>query len=267
MTAESLRKEWGLRVDCGVILSGVSNDANLERLWANHLAVDLAGQVASLGVAGVIAPNFTFWKDKPRFHNLWNRYRMLRMCERFAAAGVPVVPHINSTHPADWDFWLGYLREHPELTAVCMEFRTGNRKMDVRDRKIAALLDLSDRLGRYIHPIIVGSIDAASAVGSHFLFYTAIDSTPALKTIHRQRSAGSVDGFPLWRTEPVESGACMAEAFEGNYRDHYEGVMKRLTDGPCKRGIQERKPAEQRVQEPLIGTIQSLGDWLPLSHS
>jgi hypothetical protein len=264
LTAESLRKEWGLKPDSKIVLSGVSSDQPLECLWANHQSVDLAAQVAALNVAGVTAPNFSFWKEKPRFHNMWNRRRMLKMCERFAAARVPVIPHINSTHPADWDFWLGYLREHPELIAVCMEFRTGNRQFDVRNRKIAALYDLRERLGREIHPIITGNIEAASLVGQYFLFYTAVDSTPVIKTIMRQQLVVTDDKIQKWRTAPVAARTCMADAFDANYRDHAAGVDRRLMSGPSRKKTLESKSADSPVEEFSEASTPSHLDELPL---
>lgn len=266
LTAESVRKEWGLSPDSKILLSGVSKDQPLECLWSNHQSADLARQVATLGVAGVTAPNFTFWKEKPRFHNMWNRRRMLKMCERFAAAGVPVIPHINSTHPADWDFWFGYLREHPELVAVCLEFRTGNRR-EVRDRKIAALYELRERLGREIHPVITGNIEAASLVGQYFLFYTAVDSTPAIKTIKRQRMVANDGRITIWRTAPVAAKTCMADAFDANYRDHAAGVDRRLTAGPSRKKTLENKPVGSLVEEPSEASTALHGDELPLFRS
>lgn len=264
LTAESVRKEWGLSAESKIVLSGVSKDQPLECLWSNHQSVDLAGQVAALRVAGVTAPNFTFWKEKPRFHNMWNRRRMLKMCERFAAAGVPVIPHINSTHPADWDFWFSYLREHPELVAVCLEFRTGNRRFEVRDRKIAALYDLRERLGREIHPIITGNIEAASLVGQYFLFYTAVDSTPVIKTIKRQRMVATDDKITMWRTAPVAAKTCMADAFDANYRDHAAGVDRRLTAGPSRKKTLESKPVGSPTEELSEASTQLHEDELPL---
>lgn len=266
LTAESLRAEWGLRPDAKIVLSGVAKDKHLERIWANFRSVDLAAQLASLRVSGVTAPNFTFWKEKPRLHNLWNRRRMLRICEHFAAAGVPVIPHINSTHAADWDFWYGYLKEHKEITAVCMEFGTGNKKEAVRQWKINALIELTERLGRGLHPIILGGINAAAIIGSYFLFYTAIDSTPTMKTIHRQRSLEDGKGITTWRTDVVPTGSCMADAFEANLREHSEGVMRRLISGGPSRKTPERKLAEAQLVATSSSASPSNENELPLIY-
>lgn len=267
MTAESLRSEWGLRPDAQILISGVAKDKHLEKVWANYREAQLAQQLAVLGVSGVTAPNFTFWKDKPRMHNLWNRRRMLRVCENFAEAGVPMIPHINSTHPDDWNFWHDYLKDHPEINAVCMEFGTGNKKEAIRDWKIRALLDLTERLGRTIHPVILGGINAAAIIGSYFLFYTAIDSTPTMKTIHRQRAIDSANGVTSWRTDVVPEGTCMAEAFDANYREHHEGVTRRLISGGPAKKIQEKQPAESQRRTPSRDTSPVIVDELPLIYS
>jgi hypothetical protein len=267
LTADSLRSEWGLRPDAQILISGVAKDKHLEKIWANYREAGLAQQLAALRVSGVTAPNFTFWKDKPRMHNLWNRRRMLRVCENFADAGVPMIPHINSTHPADWDFWRDYLKDHPEITAVCMEFGTGNKKEAIRDWKIKALLDLSESLGRSIHPVILGGINAAAIIGSYFLFYTAIDSTPTMKTIYRQRAIDSANGVTSWRTDVVPEGTCMAEAFDANYQEHHEGVTRRLISGGPAKKTQGTRQAEFLRTTPSKDANLSIADELPLTYS
>lgn len=267
LTAASLRSEWGLGPEAQLLISGVAKDKHLEKIWANYREAELAQKLATLRVSGVTAPNFTFWKDKPRMHNLWNRRRMLRVCEDFAAAGVPMIPHINSTHPADWDFWRDYLKDHPEITSVCMEFGTGNKKEAIRDWKIKALLDLTESLGRSIHPVILGGINAAAIIGSYFLFYTAIDSTPTMKTIHRQRAIDSTNGVTSWRTDIVPEGTCMAEAFEANYQEHQEGVSRRLISGGPAKKIQGTRQVEPPRSVLSKDAIPLSVDELPLIYS
>jgi hypothetical protein len=157
-----------------------------------------------------------------------------------------------------------YLREHPELGTVCMEFRTGNRRIEVRDRKIVALYDLREHLGREIHPIVIGNIEAASLVGQYFLFYTAVDSTPVIKTLKRQRMIAGDDKIAIWRTAPVAARTCMADAFEANYRDHAVGVDRRLTSGPSRKRTLESISAGLPAEEILEASTLSHVDELPL---
>lgn len=228
LTADSLRREWGLAPSASILLSGVAGDPELERLWANHRAVDLARQVAGLRVSAVTAPNFTFWKDAPRLENLVNRRRMFRVAEAFTESGIAVIPHINSTNLRDWDWTLNFLKEHPELHHVCMEFRTGNRIKEVRQRKIGELKQLGDRLQRDLIPLVVGNTEAAHEMRAHFQRVIAIDSMPALKTVRRQRAIEGTRKNLTWRTEPVGPGICMASLFEENFTAHSRFVRARI---------------------------------------
>lgn len=228
LTAESLRAEWGLRPDAKLLLSGVANDPELERLAGNYRARDIARKVAALGVTAVTAPNFTFWKNAPRLENLVNRMRMFRVAEELSAHGVAVIPHLNSTNPRDWTWMLEFYREHPELASVCMEFRTGNRIKEVRRRKIGALTRLRDLLGRELHPVVIGNIEAAREMRPHFPQVTAIDSVAALKTIRRQEAIHRVGIGLAWRKQPIATGACMADLYEWNHTLHLERVRARF---------------------------------------
>jgi hypothetical protein len=148
-----------------------------------------------------------------------------------------------------------------------MEFRTGNRRAEVRDRKVAALNNLRERLGREIHPIIVGNIEAASLVGQYFLFYTAVDSTPVIKTIKRQRMVSRAGHIPVWRTQPVASNTCMASAFEENYRNHSAGVEHRLAGGVIRRNIPESTSAAPPAAKISADASPSSENEMPLFHS
>ena len=148
-----------------------------------------------------------------------------------------------------------------------MEFGTGNKKEAIRDWKIRALLDLSESLGRSMHPVILGGINAAAIIGSYFLFYTAIDSTPTMKTIHRQRAIDSANGVTSWRTDVVPEGTCMAEAFDANYQEHHEGVTRRLISGGPAKKTQGTRQAEPLRATPSKDTNLLIADELPLIYS
>jgi hypothetical protein len=229
LTRESLRAEWGLRPDAKVLLSGVADDPELERLAGNYRAKELARKVALFGVNAVTAPNFTFWRNAPRLESLVNRMRMFRVAEELTAHGVAVIPHLNSTNSRDWDWMLAFYREHPEQAAVCMEFRTGNRIREVRQRKVSALEKMRDILGRELHPVIVGNIEAAREMRVHFPRVTAIDSVAALKTIRRQEAIARVGIGLAWRKQPIASGACMADLYERNHDLHLARVKTRFS--------------------------------------
>lgn len=245
ITRSSILRDWGIAPDTKLLLSGVAGDPALERLWSNYRAKDIAKKIAALNVVGVTAPNFTFWRNAPRIENLINRRRMFRIAEAFSAEGIVVVPHVNSTNLHDWSWMRDFYRAHPELNSICMEFRTGNRAHEVRNRKIRQLASLRDQIGRDLHPIIIGNIEAAREVKKLFGKITAVDSTPAIKTVKRQRGFLNSRCRVKWQPESMESMACMAARFESNQQKHATAVKRRLlmTD-------EELRPfeAEQKVQ-------------------
>lgn len=254
LTAESLRSEWGLNSEAELLVSGVADDPELERLWRNYREVDLAGQLAHLRVRAVTAPNFTFWKNAPRLENLVNRLRMFRVAESLTAKGIAVIPHLNSTQSKDWEWMFDFLSEHSELSSVSMEFRTGNRVTEVRQRKVTELARLRDRLGRELHPVVIGSMKAAYEMRTHFPHVIAIDSTPAIKTVRRQRAIQRVGIGLGWRTEPIASGACMSDLFEANFNAHYTHVMARFARPP-------------ETQEDTAVTVSPRRTWRAASQS
>ena len=228
LTADSLRKEWGLHPSTRVLLSGVANDPSLERLWANYRIQDLGKNLAGLNIFAITAPNFTFWKNAPRIENLINRRRMFKIAEAFSNEGVSVIPHLNSTHPNDWKWMTEFFKEHSELNSVCMEFRTGNRFKEIRREKINSLATLREQIGRNLYPIIIGNIEAAREVFQYFGHVTAIDSTPSIKTIKRQKPVPGANITERWSKKPIASGQCLSALFEQNYRSHRRRVINRI---------------------------------------
>jgi len=261
LTSISLRAEWGLPLNTPIILSGVAKDPDLERIWSNHRVKGLARKIADLDVVAVTAPNFTFWRNAPRLENLCNRRRMFRFAEALAAEGVAVIPHLNSTNDHDWQWMRDFYRFHPELETVCMEFRTGNRRKEIKQRKINALRHFRDELGRDIHPFIIGNIEAAAQVRKYFSKVTAIDSTPALKTVKRQKAVLKNEKIATWRKQPVASRACMADLFEANYLYHQDYVMRKMQTAL---GIEEGTVAPERHRRILKGSSQLVQGELPL---
>ena len=212
--SKALRREFRLRQDCQVLLVSVGTDDLLEGFWRHHRGEGVLESLADLNLLGVTVPNFSFFDDVPRPHSLWNRSRMLRVAERLTAAGVRVVPHFNASNRTDWEFWENFLRDQPTLTCVAKEFQTGLKRKESGRRAFYALVDLQQKLGRALHPVLIAGACYAGAryagllrkhFGQHF---TIADSRPFFCTIHRRfadpqehilrwRRCSSVPGQPL----------------------------------------------------------------------
>jgi hypothetical protein len=112
---------------------------------------------------------------------------LLLATERLSLAGVAVIPHLNALRPADWDFWLCFLTEHKHVTMVAKEFQTGNRLKKVGDESFYELVRLQQRLGRALHPMLVGGARYYADAHREFATFSIMDSRPFLQTQNRTR--------------------------------------------------------------------------------
>jgi hypothetical protein len=204
-----LRAYYRLRPDAKIILSGVAIDRRLELFWAHHRKDGVAAQLAKLGVSCVTVPNFSFFTDSTRYQILRNRKRMVLVTERLSEAGVPVAPHLNAITDRDWEFCEDLLRDHPATSVVTLEFQTGLATVAEGRGALARVADMQQKLGRLLHPILVGG--AKHYVDAQVLFsrFTVIDSRPfmeaqARRTLvgdntngYRWTKTGTADGLPI----------------------------------------------------------------------
>lgn len=184
--AALFREQCRLPPDSRVLLVSVGHDGRLATYWQTRLVSELPRRLAALGAIGITVPNFSFFSDAPRTHTLWNRARMLRCADEFSAAGLSIILHLNALTQADWDYWADLLRDYPDHRYVAKEFQTG--LLDP-DKGMAALKDLAalqDKLGRDLHPLIIGGPRFAAQLPKYFRNFTIIDSRPWMRTIKRR---------------------------------------------------------------------------------
>jgi hypothetical protein len=155
-TRDGLRSAFGLAPATTIVLRGVAKDPPLERWWEYQLVDEAPRQLAQLGIAVVVAPNFSHFLDVPRTDNLFNRVRQMICIEELAAAGHCVVPHVSTTTPFDWQYWAKFLRENSTVRLVAKEFQTGYRTAGQGFQAVDRLARLQDEIGRALEPIIIG---------------------------------------------------------------------------------------------------------------
>lgn len=206
-SAGALRRAFHLAPDTQILLVSVGADRFLERYWRWAKASHTAERIANVGIAGITVPNFSFFSDAPRFHHLYNRGRLEACLNELAAAHVPTIPHVHAQTAADLGYWRGWLREHAEIRHVCREFQTGNTEVEIDE-----LADLQDKIGRALHPVIIGGRRYAAKLRGLFGRYTIVDSTPFMKALHRQRAVereGAIEWEPRTTTTSREAGALL----------------------------------------------------------
>ena len=186
-TGDDLRKMFNLAPKTQIVLRGVDEDESLERYWASRKRDALVERLQSLGPLLVIAPNFSHFGDVPRTDNLWNRRRQLLCIEEMAEVGMNVVPHLNDIVRGDWEFWHSYLRDNPSIRIVAKEFQTRCRNRVEGKRAISNLAELQQRLGRELHPIIVGGAQFTETLVEEFRRFTILDSRAIIGAFNRHR--------------------------------------------------------------------------------
>jgi hypothetical protein len=219
-----LRAAYRLSKDIQILLVGVDRDARLEAFWANHRIFKVGRALAKLGLLGVTVPNFSFFTCTPRFQILRNRKRILLVAERLSDAGVPVSPHLNANTEADWDFWLEFLREHPEVLTVTMEFQTGCLENETVGREaFNQLIALKQGLNRPLHVFLVGGgryyQEARQRFGGCF---SVIDSQPFMQTLARNRLVKNLAGNFEWQESLTDEKAALDDLFEWNVKSYPE---------------------------------------------
>jgi Domain of unknown function (DUF4417) len=201
---DSLRRTFGLAPGTAVMLRGVADDRPLERYWSYRRRDCIPQRLERFGVSLAVGPNFSHFLDVPRHDNLFNRKRQLLCLAEFVEAGLNPVPHLNAAQPGDWRFWGRFLAENPSITVVAVEFETGNRSRAEGARAVRELVNLQQSTGRRLHPLVIGGTQFLERIATDFLTGTFVDSTPFMKTVHRQ-SFLSVPptGKHRWRKSPT----------------------------------------------------------------
>lgn len=232
-TADELRAAYHLSPRTRVILVGVDEDAPLERFWQHHRAHRICEALAKLGLE-VTIPNYSFFTCVPRFQILRNRKRILLAAERLSQAGVRVAIHLNAITKADWAFWLTFLRQHPEVTTVALEFQTGPLANHAIGQQVFDALDeLIDRVSRPLHILLIGAARFYLQARERRWHFTLIDSKPFMFAQSRRMiEKGRYGGYGL-KFVPTQPGSPVYHLFEANLRV-YEKMLLAGTESPLE---------------------------------
>lgn len=233
---DELRRKFSLHEDTLIILCGVAKDPPLERYWSHHTADRPASQLARLGVAGAIGPNFSHFLDVPRTDNLFNRKRQLICLAAFSGAGVSPIPHLNANMPGDWELWRRYLLLNDTVRLVAVEFQTGNKKQAEGLKVIARIRWLEQEVGRRLHLIAVGASQFAADLEANFKHYTIIDSEPFIKSIKRQRFDMG-PRRPMWSTDHRLPRTGVVDLLDYNLREYSKWITNRANNYVRRKGV------------------------------
>ena len=199
-----LRKKWKLAPKTPVILCGTGDDPPLEKYYAHRRLDHVPEAIAGLGISIAIGPNFSHVLDAVRTDNMFNRRRQLKCLEELSVAGISAVPHLNHAQHGDWEFWAGYLKYNSSIAYVAKEFQTGNKNRVEGESSLSQIRTLQEKIGRPLHPILIGGAQFTEVASSLFESFTILDSTPFTKARMRQLLCIHGSKLKSWPQKPFD---------------------------------------------------------------
>ena len=217
-----LRRYFCVAEDARIVLLSVGKDNRLEHHWRYSASHHLAEYLAALGISHITAPNFSMAHNDPRPEHLVNRSRSLREAERFTAAGLSVIPHLNAVTQKDWDCWRDFFKDHLHLSVVAQEFQTGLAVRHKARWHIWQLMNIEQALGRGFRLLAIGGrrhLPLLVGLGA----VTIADANPFIKTQMRQKL---VDG--KWLRHANTEGELLDRLLNDNVAAYTRHVENRL---------------------------------------
>lgn len=229
--AATLRRKFGLRENARIILLGVDHDPPLETFWAKHGLPGVLKSLAALCLE-VSVPNFSFSTCMTGFQILRNRKRILLVAERLSQADIRVSVHLNANTDAHWAFWLNFLREHPEVSCVTIEFQTGAlADEDFGNYTFQQVVNIQNKLRRPLHFLLVGAARFYPEAAAQLKSFSVIDTRPFICAHKRKMLVKARNGDLGWKHYPTQKGASLAPLFEHNLR-FYKQMLKQGQEEP-----------------------------------
>lgn len=217
-SGDSLREEFKLSADARVLLVSVNKDRHLERFW-RHRDPERLAALAQLDLLGMTAPNFSFFDDAPRMHTIRNLWRIVRVAEDLADAGIAPVLHVNGSAPEDWEKWADLLRRAPSATVICKEFQTGLQDPERALRALDGVAGLQESTGRDLHLVVVGGRRLVREVARRFARFTIVDSVPFMAAIMRRRIVLTGNAVTQVKN-PTDRGEALDDLLQDNIRTY-----------------------------------------------
>lgn len=231
-TPQQLREHFRISPKAEILLLSIAKDNRLESYWRREVSHRLPERLAALGIQYVTAPNYSFPLNVPRPEHLVNRRRILLSAERMSAAGLNVIPHLNAVSEADWHCWRDFLKEHPHLYYVAMEFQTGLCQRFKAKWHLCQLLNLQEAIGREVHLIAVGGRRHIGFL-SELPAATIVNSVPFMRTLKRRMFHRLANKWVAIESAP---GGLLDDLWNHNCRSYARAVARQFKNYKQRNG-------------------------------
>jgi hypothetical protein len=227
----ALRAALGLDADTAILLSGIDQDDDVEAWWGLGLVQSrlLIRAMADFGIAMVTTPNFSLALTEVRPTQMHAMSRIAIAHHEFITGGVPAAIHLGANKVRDYERWAEFIAPREEITHVAVDFSTGPARAERRDFHLDCLKALAARVGRPLHLVLKGRVDAIAPLSRSFAGVSYIDTTAFQKTLRRRRLVIDDHGEPrecaistgpseklddLWEENWVARQRCLARLRE-----------------------------------------------------
>ena len=224
-----LEAKFGLGPRTRVVLIGSGRDVSVEAWWklSEHRSDILAG-LRALGVALVTGPNYSMFTDEVRYNDMHAMKRIALTWQEIVASGTPAAYHLNARTAQDYRRLTAFIASRPEVTDVTFEFKTGaawRRRLRIH---LGEMCRLAARVGRPLHLVMIGGMNALPILASAFARVTFIDSSAFMNAVHRQRLILDNEGMVRKLSELTLTGQAIDPLFVENIATMRACVERRL---------------------------------------
>jgi hypothetical protein len=186
-SVDDVAKNFRVRSDAKIVISGVHQDKLLERVWQSRHRNAVARMLRSLNIVLLTSPNFSVYNNVPRPENLYNIKRVALLSAELLGLKVPTALHINACTDTDYARYMEFLAARPEFEAISFEFITGPGYPSRMWWHVKKLLELRSEVGRPLQLVLRGGTKAAGQLASMYANILVIDSDPLQCALHRRR--------------------------------------------------------------------------------
>jgi hypothetical protein len=229
-TGLDLARHFRVLPDARLILTGTAQDTALERWWGlGKRRKELINALRDYPIAAVTGPNFSLFTDHPRWDDLHNIKRIAICHEEFQTAGIPCALHLNARTERDWDRWVSFIVDRPEIEMISFEFATGAGWPQRRPWYLKHLSEFANDVGRELKLIVRGGSDVLRDLRSIFPQTTFLESSVYIRTVKRKQAVFDQSGELGWSHIDTEEGAPLDDLLYCNWVSVRDSIIRKLT--------------------------------------
>jgi hypothetical protein len=219
---------FGIRPQTRIALIGSGRDKPIEDWWKlSERRIPLIAELRALGIVLITGPNYSMFTDEVRYNDMHAMKRIGTTWQEIADGGIPCAYHLNARTAHDYRRLAAFITARPEVADVGFEFRTGAAWRTRLPFHLHELAQLTARVQRPLHLVMVGGMAALPAMAAVFDRVTYIDTSAFMNAMYRQRLYPGNDG----KMKKVPELTLIGQPVDGLLSDNLDTMRRRVEDG------------------------------------